>query len=115
MSITTSLDRVLRALGDDLRLTDAQLAGALGVSPRSLERWHAGERYPQHESRDRLDAMVALQHRLRETFATWNAAADWLHADSAYLGGLKPVEALHVGRIDAVDGALEALDSGIFL
>ena len=30
-------------------------------------------------------------------------------------GALKPVDALHVGRIDAVDAALEALDSGVFL
>lgn len=41
--------------------------------------------------------------------------AAWLNANSAYLGGIKPLAALRVGRIDAVDAAIEALDSGVFL
>ena len=115
MSTTITLDRVLDLLASELRVTEFQLAGALGVTPRTLERWRAGERYPQHESRKRLDALRTLHERLQTTFLTPEAIDTWTHSDNAYLGGLKPVDALQVGRIDAVDAALEALDSGIFL
>jgi hypothetical protein len=39
----------------------------------------------------------------------------WLRADSRYLGGLSPLDALRAGRIDRVEAAVEALASGIFL
>jgi transcriptional regulator with XRE-family HTH domain len=115
MSTTTTLDRVLDQLASELGVTEPQLAGALGVTPRTLERWRAGERYPQHESRKRLDALMALHERLQTTFLTPEAISTWTHSNNVYLGGLKPADALQVGRIDAVDAALEALDSGIFL
>ena len=115
MSTTITLDRVLDLLASELGVTEPQLAGALGVTPRTLERWRVGERYPQHESRKRLDALRALHERLQTTFLTPEAIDTWTHSDNVYLGGLKPVDALQVGRIDAVNAALEALDSGIFL
>ena len=40
MSTTLTLDRVLDQLASKLGLTEPQLAGALGVTPRTLERWH---------------------------------------------------------------------------
>ena len=115
MSTTATLDRVLDQLASELGVTELQLAGALGVTPRTLERWRVGERYPQHDSRKRLDTLRTLHERLQTTFLTPEAIGTWIHSDNVYLGGLKPVDALHVGRIDAVDAALEALDSGIFL
>ena len=114
MSTLTTLDHLLDQLASELGVTEVQLAGALGVTPRTLARWRAGERYPQHESRKRLDALRRLHERLQTTFLTPEAIGTWTHADNVYLGGLKPIDALHVGRIDAVDAALEALDSGIF-
>src|SRR5215208_4725296 len=110
MAATTTLDHVLDELSSEFGVTDPQLAGALGVTPRTLERWRVGERYPQHESRKRLDALRALHERLQTMFLTPEAIGTWTHSDNVYLGGLKPVDALHVGRIDAVDAALEALD-----
>ena|SRR5215211_3518581 len=115
MSTTTTLDRVLDQLASEFGVTEPQLAGALGVTPRTLERWRVGERYPQHESRKRLVALRALHERLQTMFLSPEAIGAWTHLDNAYLGGLKPVDALQVGRIDAVDAALEALDSGVFL
>ena len=56
---------------------------------------------------------LALAERLREAFG--ENAYEWLHADSRYLGGSKPIEALRAGRVDRVEAALEALDSGFFL
>lgn len=98
-----------------LRITDAEFGRIVGASPRTVERWRAHETYPQHESRQRLDDLDALVRRLDQTFKTPDGARLWLHTNSGYFGGLKPVEALLIGRVDAVEAALEALDSGIFV
>ncbi|MDQ3694663.1 MAG: hypothetical protein M3464_13705 [Chloroflexota bacterium] len=115
MPTIMSLTRLLDQIATDLRLSEPQLAGALGVTPRTLERWRTGTRYPQHDSRRRLETLTRLHERLQASFSTSGAMTNWVHADSGYLRGLKPVDALQVGRIDAVDAALEALDSGIFV
>ncbi|MHB1005347.1 MAG: MbcA/ParS/Xre antitoxin family protein [Chloroflexota bacterium] len=57
----------------------------------------------------------ALRHRLLGTFTTAEAARAWLNAANRYLGGLTPADALRVGRLDRVEAALEALDSGVFI
>jgi transcriptional regulator with XRE-family HTH domain len=96
-------------------ITDAQFAAVLHVQPRTVERWRAEEAFPQHESRQRFEALLALAGRLGESFKTPRGEREWLHAESGYFGGLKPIDALLRGRIDLVDAALEALDSGVFV
>jgi uncharacterized protein (DUF2384 family) len=102
-------------LEEGLGLSTVELATALGISARTLERWRAGETHPQREARVRLAALVALDRRLQETFDTPEAVRSWLRAGSPYLGGLTPVEVLRAGRPDRVEAALEALDSGVFV
>lgn len=107
--------RLVEQLEALLRLSEAELAQALDANPRTLERWKAGTHYPQHEARERLSALEALAQHLSETFVTPGAVGRWLHEPSRYLGGLTPADALRVGRIDRVEAALEALDSGVFV
>lgn len=102
-------------LEEDLGLSTAELANALGLSARTLERWRAGETHPQREARGRLAALAVLHRRLRETFDSPEATRLWLRTSSSYLGGLTPVEVLRAGRPDRIEAALEALDSGVFV
>ena len=74
-----------------------------------------GRTYPQHEARERLAGLIALERHLGETFEDTEAAGSWLRTGSPYLGGLTPLEALRAGRPDRVRAALEALDSGVFV
>jgi uncharacterized protein (DUF2384 family) len=115
MSRTTALSTLLEHLMSSLGMSIGELASAVGASERTALRWLADERYPQHESRQRLDALERLVERLDETFTAREAGAAWLHTPSGYFGGLRPLDALVCGRIDAVDAALEALDAGIFV
>lgn len=108
-------DRAVEQLEVELGLTRVDLARALGVDPRSVERWRAGRTYPQHEARRRLAALLDLHHHLRETFTTAEAAREWFHAPSRYLRGLTPADAVRLRRIDRAEAALEALDSGGFI
>jgi len=115
MPSTTTLSQHLAHLMDSLGIGRGELATVLGISERTVVRWLADERYPQHESRAKLDQLDALVQRLDETFKTPAGSALWLHAPSGYFGGLRPVDALLRGRSDAVEAALEALDAGIFV
>jgi transcriptional regulator with XRE-family HTH domain len=107
--------RILGLLLSELGLSPDDLAGALGVNRRTVERWRLGESYPQLEARTRLLALLGLNQHLRETFATAEDGRSWFRAGSRYLAGDVPADALRRGEIDRVEAALEALDSGIYL
>lgn len=107
--------RVVEQLESDLQLTARDVAQVLDTNIRTIDRWKAGTSYPQHAARDRLIELEALATRLSETFTSSDAIRDWLHEDSRYLGGMAPIDAMRAGRLDRVNAALEALDSGVFL
>ena len=111
--LDTTPERAVAGLENSLDMTEADIALALDISVKSLRRWSSGESHPQRESRAKLARLVALAGHIEEAFG--DNADEWLGADSRYLGGLKPIEALRAGRMDRVEDALEALDSGIVL
>lgn len=117
MSTTLQLtpDQAVLRLSRDLGLTTATLAQATGTSTRTVERWRTGETLPQRDARRRLADLLTLDRRLHDTFDSSEAIRAWLHAENRYLGGLTPADAVKVGRVDRVEAALEALDSGVFV
>jgi transcriptional regulator with XRE-family HTH domain len=115
MPLTTSLKDAVAALERGLGLSDATLASAIGVDPRSLGRWREGETFPQRAARGQLDDLLALVDRLSATFDNIDTARMWMRTDNRYLGHIKPAEALAAGRIDRVTAALDAFDAGLFI
>jgi uncharacterized protein (DUF2384 family) len=107
--------RIIDQVSADLKLTRDELARALGIGSRTLERWRIDERYPQRQTRRRLRELLDLDHHLRDTFTSDAAIVEWVHGPSRYLGGLTPADAIRVGRFDRVEAALEAMDSGVFV
>jgi transcriptional regulator with XRE-family HTH domain len=101
-------------VGRTLVLSDLEIAAAVGVAPRTVDRWRRGDAVPQREARARLARLVTLGEHVRETFDD-DAVGGWLRAENRYLGGLTPLEAIRAGRPDRVEAALEVIDSGIFL
>lgn len=98
-----------------LGLTDDELASALNASLRTIARWRTGETYPQHESRERLNALLSLEERLQESFTTIEAIQLWMRDENLYLGELSPTEAIRAGRIDRAEAALGVLEWGIIV
>jgi transcriptional regulator with XRE-family HTH domain len=115
MSWTIALSEQLARLKSSLGISYDELAQALGTDRKTVYRWLAEETFPGAQNRARLDSLEALVTRLDDAFKTREGAAAWLHAPSGYFGGLRPIDALLRGRIDTVEAALEALDSGIFV
>lgn len=106
---------VLNQLCSHLALDSQELAVILGVTPRTLDRWQSEQAIPQRATRERIKQLLQLERELQETFNDQSASRRWLNTDNHYLGGIKPIEALRVGRNDRVEAALEALASGIFV
>lgn len=107
--------RQITSIRDVLGLTEDDLARALLVDRRTVQRWLAGATLPQAQQRAGLDALERFVERLEATFGDPAAIRIWLEAESGYLGTLRPREVLLTGRIDALDRALDALDAGIFV
>jgi putative toxin-antitoxin system antitoxin component (TIGR02293 family) len=106
-----ALDRLEKALG----IAEEELAQALNSNRRTLQRWRMGAAYPQQMARQRLADLLRVQQRVRHVFEGRESARRWFHSESRYLGGMTPAEAIRVGRLDRVEAALEALDSGVFV
>jgi transcriptional regulator with XRE-family HTH domain len=115
MPWTIVLSEQLEHLRSTLGISYEELAQVLGTDRKTVYRWLADETFPQAKNRARLDELESLVARLDESFKTHEGSAAWMHSPSGYFGGLRPLDALLRGRIDAVDTALEALDSGIFV
>ncbi len=115
ITLNMSVGQALEQLELDLGLDNDDLAGALDVTTRSLDRWRTGETYPQRDARQRLGTLLELDQRLQDTFDSRDAIKLWMHSSNRYLRSLKPSEAAKVGRFDVIEAALDALDVGIFV
>jgi putative toxin-antitoxin system antitoxin component (TIGR02293 family) len=73
-------------------LTLKELAGALDLSPRSLQRRRRG-RLARFES-DRLYRMARLLALARETMGDGDRASRWLKRSNRALGGVAPIAAI---------------------
>ncbi len=109
------LKHILDEMARDLNITTDVLAGALAAHPRTVQRWREENTVPQKEGRKRLQDLIAVRDHLYATFTSPEAVHAWMHTNNRYLGGLTPAEVARTGRLDRIEAALEALDSGIFI
>lgn len=101
-----SLEQVKQILG----LNKHEVAAILGVPASQL---HAADGWPTR-SRRRWTELANLARRIEETFEP-DSIETWLHAPSRDLHWRVPIELVRAGRLDEVDAALEALDSGVYV
>lgn len=83
------VEQVMRASG----LTLKELASALDLSPRSLQRRRSGGRLARYES-DRLYRLARIVVLADEFLGDHERAIRWLKRPNRALGGASPVEAL---------------------
>jgi putative toxin-antitoxin system antitoxin component (TIGR02293 family) len=83
------VEEVMRASG----LTLKELATALDLSPRSLQRRRRGGRLARYES-DRLYRLARLVAMARQYLGDHDRALRWLKRPNHALGGLAPVAAI---------------------
>lgn len=83
------VEKLMRASG----LTLKELAGALDLSPRSLQRRRAGGRLARYES-DRLYRLARIVAMANEYLGDRARALRWLKRPNHALGGVAPVAAI---------------------
>lgn len=107
--------QAVEQLENDLELSPDDLAQALSVSRRTLERWRSGEAYPQRESREKLAELMAFDEHARDAFTSLEAVHTWMHTEARYLGWITPAEAVRLGKVNRANSALGVLEHGIFI
>src|SRR5271165_3085224 len=83
------LQELMRASG----LTLKELAGALDLSPRSLQRRRRGGRLARYES-DRLYRLARIVALAQQSLGNRQSAARWLKRANRALGGAAPISAM---------------------
>lgn len=94
------------AFKETLKLTHAELAALLGVSPRTLARWDPAKSHLDPVSGDRLVRSARLYTIAADVLEDDEAAARWLKAPQRALGGAVPLE---LAQTDVGARAVEAL------
>ena len=105
--------QAIAEIKDALAITSGDIAQALGVDARTVDRWEKGQVYPQQQGRERLDALLDLARNVSAFFATPADAHGWVRDQNRYLGGLTPIEAIRAGREDRARAALGVMQWGI--
>lgn len=67
--LNTTPEKAIAELETRLAVEEWEVALALGISTRSLNRWRSGEAHPQRESRMRLARLLTLAEYLRRLSA----------------------------------------------
>lgn len=94
------------AFKEALRLTNAELASILGISPRTLARLDPAKGRLDSVSGDRLVRAARLYAMAAEVLEDSEAAARWLKSPQRALGDATP---LHLAESDVGTRAVEAL------
>jgi putative toxin-antitoxin system antitoxin component (TIGR02293 family) len=102
--------RAFVGVADALNLTVDELAGILGVSPRTIRDQRKKFGRLSSENTEKLVRMVRIQQQARKIFSTDEAASDWLTSPAPALGGAKPMDLLDT---DLGAREVESILSGI--
>lgn len=103
-----TIGNVLRALRDQVGLSERDIARAAGVNERSVRRWLTGTE-PTQDKADRIDDLRTVVRDLGEMLSEENIVS-WLHSRNTGLDRQRPLDVLTqpdgYERVAAVVGAL---------
>lgn len=107
---SAAVDALLR----NLRITQGELAGALGIPERTLARRKKEGTLNPEESAKLLRVARVLE-RAEQVFEDLDAALDWLKSGNAALGGSSPLFLLDTDiGAEAVMDTLGRIEHGVF-
>ncbi len=110
--MTSGVATQVQRLTTELSLTQAELAGVVGASPRTISRWAAGEAVPQRMSKQRLLELVAVGELLKTVLKPEDANL-WIFTPNRMLGHATPADRIAHGGFRDVIALIEALADGV--
>lgn len=107
---TKVLDKVVASF---VRLDEAEVLGAVGVSSRTVQRRKSGVLSPEH-SGAMLD-LIAVTQKAMDVLGSREAAENWLHQPALAFDGRRPIELLSTRQgADLVKDHLIRMDYGVY-
>lgn len=107
--------RALKWAENTLELSDTEVGGALGASPRSVARWREALNQPSERHIQAAERLLELAHALDAVFgADTERLHLWLHEPLPALGRRTPMRMIVNGNLDDVMAILANIDSGTF-
>jgi putative toxin-antitoxin system antitoxin component (TIGR02293 family) len=104
----------VRDLGERAHLSQDDVGRIVGVAPRTVARWVAGDSTPQQSAKERLLELAYVAEQLIDVLGlTPDDANLWIFSPNRLLGGGKPSELIHDGHYRRVLDLIEALADGI--
>lgn len=102
------------ALSHKVRITQAELAGALGIPERTLAR-RKREGLLSSEESAKLVRLARAVERAEEVFEDFDIALDWLKSSNAALAGATPLSLLDTDiGAESVADTLGRIEQGVF-
>jgi transcriptional regulator with XRE-family HTH domain len=104
----------VRHLGERAHLSQDDVGRIVGVAPRTVARWVAGEAKPHQSAKERLLELSYVAEQLIETLGfTPDDANLWIFSPNRLLGGAKPSDRISEGHYRQVLDLIDALADGI--
>ena len=100
---------------DTFQLDNADLAAALQVARRTIQRYRNEDTVPARKVRERLARLREISILLEEVFQASEGAITWLYTPVPLLEGRRPIDLMRRGKLDKVITALETYQSGAFV
>ena len=107
--------QTLDGVMDNFQLDNADLAAALQVDRRTIQRYRNEDTVPTRKVRERLARLREISILLEEVFQTSEGAITWLYTPVPLLEGRRPIDLMRRGKLDEVITALETYQSGAFV
>ena len=93
---------------------NADIAAALQVDRRTVQRYSSGDSYPTRRVRTNIAGLREMSILLDETFSDQADAIRWLNTTVPLLKGRRPIDLIQKGSLDVVITALTTFQSGAF-
>jgi uncharacterized protein (DUF2384 family) len=93
---------------------NADIAAALQVDRRTVQRYSSGDSYPTRRVRGNIADLREISILLDEIFSDQADAIRWLNTKVPMLKGRRPIDLIQKGRLDEVITALATYQSGAF-
>ncbi len=104
----------VESLTKSIRMTQAELATALGISERTLARRKREGTFNSEESA-KLVRLARVVERAQEVFEDFDAALDWVKSPNAALAGATPLSLLDIDMgAESVLDTLGRIEHGVF-
>lgn len=130
MTIGTEIPDMAESLVKELELAEAQntfekfkeayewdnadIAAALQVARRTVQRYSSGDSYPARRVRSNIADLREISILLDEIFSDEADAIRWLNTTVPMLKGRRPIDLIQKGNLEEVITALATYQSGAF-